>query len=65
MTATEAIRILTKAGYTVTRTRKNAPGYKWAHDYKINGEDVTLGRLRREAEALGPELLQDMLECRH
>lgn len=51
MTANEAIRVLTEAGYAVTRNRKRAPGYKWAHDYKINGVDVTLGRLRSEAES--------------
>jgi len=64
MTAAQAIRILTEAGHTVSRNRKNAPGYKWAYDYKLNGEDVTLGRLRSEAEAQGPGFLKQMLECR-
>lgn len=52
MTANEAIRVLTEAGHAVTRNRKHAPGYKWAYDYKINGADVTLGRLRRDAESV-------------
>lgn len=52
MNANEAIRVLTEAGHAVTRNRKHAPGYKWAHDYKINGVDVTLGRLRRDAESV-------------
>lgn len=51
MTANEAIRVLVEAGHTVTRNRKHAPGYKWAYDYNINGVDVTLGRLRSDAES--------------
>lgn len=52
ISAAEAIRLLAAAGNSISRNRKNAPGYKWCFDYRLNGEDITLTRLRNEAERL-------------
>ena len=49
ITASQAIKILTDHGHKVERNRKNAPGYQWAFDYKVDGSNVTLGTLRGKA----------------